>query len=323
MATRSSTRRSKSSVKPKRSSGSREGNSGLGRVDEVLKRQEEKRAAGRVGWVRFNDDEDEPITVRVYDTTLFRDGYIHQVEFKGKRGTFNRDVMCLDQKEEGEPCPGCADELERRYKFWMPVIQRDAPILNDKKKVIGYKDQVLLLSSSSSRLSKALNRVQKKYGLGGQDIEVTRTGSGFDTQYEVERLEKEPLSAEDKDLVKAFDAEKILGRYTEVKDEDSFYDLDDDDKDDDDDSGEQSKRRGSPFGARSKKSSGSSRRKKDDDDNDDDDDDDGEDDDPRPRARRSSRSKAGTKKPGGLGALKAKSSSKSSSKTTTVRRRSR
>ena len=49
--------------------------------------------------------------------------------------------MCLDQNDDGTPCPGCRDDLERRYKFWCRVIEREAEIENDAGKVTGYEDQ--------------------------------------------------------------------------------------------------------------------------------------------------------------------------------------
>jgi hypothetical protein len=284
--------------------------------------------------VKVSDDEDEPTIVRAYDVTppeedkngnpvggMFRIGYIHQVEFeievedrkrKGKMKTITirRDRWCLDQKEEGEPCPGCKDELDRRLKFWLPVIEREAPIVTDAGKVTGYKDRVALLSGGA-RLLAAINRVHKKKGLNNQDVELSKSGEGFNVQYAADALARTSLSADDKQLIKDFDAEKKLDRYTEIYDFDHFYDLPgekDDDEDDDADPGEKSRRRGSSFGPRPGK--GRSSAKQDDTDDDDDDDDDA----PPPRRRRSGSSTAGARKPGGLSGLGKKTS-------TTQRRR--
>jgi hypothetical protein len=332
------------SAKPKR-----QANTGLGGglADDILKRQSEKREAGRTQWVKVSDVEDEPTVIRAYDVTppdqdddgnpvegtgMFRIGYIHQVEFdievedrqrKGKRKeiTIKRDRWCLDQKETGEPCPGCKDEMERRLKFWLPVIERQAPIVTEAGKITGYQDRIALLSGGS-RLLAVLNRIQKKKGLTNQDVEVTKSGEGFNVQYAGDALDRTPLSADDKKLIKGFDAMKKLDRYTQVFDFDHFYDLPGDDKDDDDDDdpGEKSRRRGSAFGPRP----GRGRAKPVDDDDDDDDDDA-----PPPRRRRSGSSQAGRRKPGGLSGLgkKAKSkpaakrSARSTSSTSSTRRR--
>src|SRR3954462_10392823 len=341
------------SAKPKRESA---GNAGLGGglADSILKRQSEKRAAGRTSWVKVSDDEDEPTIVRAYDVTpptmdkdgnptggMFRIGYIHQVEFdidvedRNKRGkrktiTIRRDRWCLDQNEEGNPCPGCKDELDRRLKFWLPVIERDAPIVTDAGKITGYKDRVALLSGGS-RLLAVLNRIQKKKGLVNQDVELSKTGENFNVQYAGEALKRSPLSADDKKLIKDFDAVKKLDRYTEVKDFDSFYDVPGEEHDEDDateDPGEKSRKRGSSFGVRPSKSKGRAKPR--------DDDDEEDDDAPPPRRRRSSASKAGARKPGGLSGLGKRNSkpaakkkparkppARSSSSSTTRRRRPR
>jgi hypothetical protein len=291
--------------------------------------------------VKVSDDEEEPTIVRAYDVTppemdkdgnpvggMFRIGYIHQVEFeidvedrkrkgKTKTITIRRDRWCLDQEEAGEPCPGCKDELERRLKFWLPVIERDAPIVTEAGKITGYKDRVALLSGGS-RLLTVLNRIQKKKGLVNQDVELTKSGEGFNVQYAGEALDRSALSADDKSLIKDFDALKKLDRYTEIYDFEHFYDLPgekDEDEDDDDDPGEKSRRRGSSFGPRPGKGRSSAKSR------DDDDDDDDDDDAPPPRRRRSGRSTAGARKPGGLSGLGKKGSSKPAAKSSSTRRR--
>jgi len=331
------------SAKPKRAAA----NQGLGGglADDILKRQSEKREAGRTSWVKVSDVEDEPTVIRAYDVTppekdrdgnpvggMFRVGYIHQVEWdkevddrkrRGKRKTITirRDRWCLDQDEKGEPCPGCKDELERRMKFWIPVIEREAPIITEAGKITGYKDRIALLSGGS-RLLAVLNRIQKKKGLVNQDVELTKSGEGYNVQYQGEALDRTPLSAADKKLIKGFDATKKLDRYTEIHDFDSFYDMPgeehDEEEDDAADPGEKSRRRGSAFGPRPGK--GRSTRSKPDDDDDDDDA-------PPPRRRRSGQSRAGARKPGGLSGLgKSKPAARKkppAARSTTRRRRPR
>ena len=324
------------SAKPKRETASVGLGGGL--ADDILKRQSEKRAAGRTSWVKVSDDEDEPTVVRAWDVSppeedrdgnptggMFRIGYIHQVEFevegddrqrKGKRKTFTirRDRWCLDQKEQGEPCPGCKDELDRRLKFWLPVIERDAPIVTEAGKITGYQDRVALLSGGS-RLLTVLNRIHKKKGLDNQEIELTKSGEGFNVQYAGEALEKSALSADDKKMVKDFDPIKKLDRYTEIYDFEHFYDLpgEKDEEDEEDDPGEKSRRRGSSFGPRPGKGSSSKQRDEDEDDDDDDT--------PPPRTRRSSSSRAGARKPGGLSGLSKKAGGKKPPTSSTQRRR--
>jgi hypothetical protein len=278
----------------------------LGNVDENIKRSAKRFSAPE--WVKVPDG--ESAVVRVIDVgNDFRDGFVHPVEFEGRgksKKTFTRDVMCLDQNDDGTPCPGCRDDLDRRYKFWCRVIEREAEKTNDSDKVIGYEDQVKILSSGK-RLVGALNKKHKKRDLSLRDIEIEREGTGWDTDYSVEWVDEEdnPMTKEDLALIEA--SEIDLDRYTTVPDFDDFYELPDRDNDDDKDVGERSKRRGSAFGERGSKGSAKKASRDDDDDEDDD----------KPRRRRSStRSKSN-----GLASVKAKrEAGKPTGKT--IRRRS-
>ena len=291
----------------RRSSKSGSSSPGLGNVESNIKKQATR--FKKTGWIKMDDG--ESVVARIVDVGKdFRDGFVHTVEFKGKRGTFTRDVMCLDQEDDGTPCPGCRDDLERRYKFWCRAIEREAEIENDSGKVTGYEDQVKILSGGK-RLAGALNKKHKKHDISKRDVEIEREGTGWDTDYSVEWVDEKdfPLTKEEIKMVEEADID--LERYAYTPDFDDFFELPDrDDKDDDDDdSGKRSVRRGSAFGER-KGSTRSSRNGSDDDDDDDDD---------RPPRRRSSRK---VKSRGGLADIKARKSG-GDSKPTIKRRRSR
>jgi hypothetical protein len=220
---------------------------GGGSVDRHLNRPKRRRSN------RFAQiGEDETIVFRAIDTEeYFADGYVHPVQFERKDGsTYTVDKRCLDPDDEGEPCPGCRDDMERRFKFWLVGILRDADLENKNGKVIGTADQLRLLSSASSRMLKQLNQKHKRRDLARRDIEISRQGEGFDTQYEVEWATDEdvPLTRADRKLIE--EGEEIFeafARYTEIPDEDTFYEEPKFDNDDDDDPGERSRKRGSVF----------------------------------------------------------------------------
>lgn len=299
--------------------------SGLGSVDENLARNEERRKRGKPEWVKIGDG--NSVVVRAVDLAKeFKDGFVHPVQFERKDGSsYTRDVLCLDQKDEGEPCPGCRDDLERRYKFWMLVIERDAEKLNSSGKVIGEEDKIKIMSGAT-RLVKALNAKAKRHDLTQRDVEIAQEGESFGVQYEVEWVDDEdaPLSKADKKLLA--DNEVSIARYTEEPEFDTFYDPpgSDNDDDDDEDIGQRSRKRGSGFSERtSSKKKGSSRRRRDEEDDEDDDDEDDEDEAPRRRSRTSSsKSKISSKKKSSSG-LAGMRAAKSTSKTTGKRRRSR
>jgi hypothetical protein len=278
----------------------------LGNVDANIKKSAKKFKSP--DWVKVPDG--ESTIVRVIDVGKdFRDGFVHPVEFERKgRKSFTRDVMCLDQDDDGTPCPGCRDDLDRRYKFWARCIEREAEKTNDNGKTIGYEDQVKILSSGK-RLVTALNKKHKKRDLSLRDVEIEREGTGWDTDYTVEWVDEEDNPLTDAELKLIEESGIDLDRYTTVPDFDDFYELPDRDSDDDDDVGERSKRRGSPFGEK-KSSRSSSARAKDEDDNDDDEDE-------RPR-RRSGRKPSS----GGIAGIRSKKAGGSTGKSTIRRRRS-
>jgi hypothetical protein len=280
----------------------------LGNVDANIKKSAKKYKSA--GWVKVPDG--ESAVVRVIDVgNDFRDGFVHPVEFDRKGGkSFTRDVMCLDQDDDGTPCPGCRDDLDRRYKFWCRVIEREAAKENDSGKTIGYEDEVKILSSGK-RLVGALNKKHKKRDLSLRDIEIEREGTGWDTDYTVEWVDEEDNPMTEADLKLIEESEVDLDRYTTVPDFDDFYELPDRDNDDDADVGEKSKRRGSPFGEKGKTRSSRKR-----------DDDNGDDEDETPRRRRSSGRKPSSNS-GGLASARAKKAAGGSGKTIRSRRTSR
>jgi hypothetical protein len=291
----------------RRSSG---GGRGLGNVEANIKKSASR--FKKAGWVKIEDG--GSTVVRVVDVgDDFRDGFVHPVEFSPKRGrSFTRDVMCLDQDDDGTPCPGCRDDLERRYKFWCRVIEREAEQENDAGKVTGYKDEVKILSSGK-RLAGALNKKQKRHDLSMRDVEIERDGQGWDTDYGVEWVDDKDVPLTKDEIKMIEDAGLDLDRYASIPDFDDFYELPDrdGDSDDDDDGGERTRRRGSAFAGRKGRSQRSSRNG---DNSDDDDDDD------RPRRRRSTRA---VKPRGGLADIKARKEAGGGSSKPTIRRRSR
>jgi hypothetical protein len=195
--------------------------------------------------------------------------------------------MCLDQNDDGTPCPGCRDDLERRYKFWCRVIEREAEVQNDSGKTTGYEDRVKILSSGK-RLAGALNKKQKKHDLSERDVEIEREGTGWDTDYAVEWVDDKDVPLTDEEVQMIEDSDIDLDRYASIPDFDDFYELPDRDSDSDDEDkpSANARRRGSAFAGRKGRSQRTSR-------NGDSDDDDDDDDDERPRRRRAVKPRGG------------------------------
>lgn len=257
---------------------------GLGKVADAASKQK-----GKAEWLKLDDG--DVAVIRVLDTGKdFKDAYVHRVEMETDEGkTYYADVPCLDQDDTGTPCPGCKDDIDRRYKFWTNVIVRGDDGEADK----------LMIWSGGITIAKRLDKMDARYGIGERDIEVEREGKKMnDTKYEIEWADEEdtPLSDDDKALA---EKKHDLNRYAKPPEFDDFYVPVRERNKDDDDVGDKSVKRGSAFKRRQKE----------------DDDDAGE---RKTASRRRSSSKAS--KPAGLSGF---GKSSSSSKKTTVRRRSR
>lgn len=277
----------------RRTAGRKKKGGTLGRVAAAAARQK-----GKTQWLRL-DDGDE-FTVRVVDVGEdFKDGYVHRVPMEKEDGErYYADVPCLDQDDKGIPCPGCKDDLQRRYKFWANVIVRD---WEDES---GNVADTMMVWSGGITVAKRLDKLDARFGLINRDVDVEREGKKKnDTKYEVEPStdENEPLSDEDKELIanKKFDTT----RYWTPPAFDDFYvppgERDRDDDDDDEDVGSRSVKRGSAFKRRSKSS----------------------DDDEKPRTASRRRKPAEKKSSGTKLSGFNKGSSEGSAKKTTVRRR--
>jgi len=275
---------------PRASRKSREKGGTLGRVSEAAAKQK-----GKAEWLKLSDG--DVVVLRVLDTGKdFKDAYVHRVPMENDEGkTYHADVPCLDQDETGTPCPGCKDDLDRRYKFWTNVIVRGDEDAKDKEE---QKDRIMIWSGGIT-IAKRLDKLDARYGIGNRDIEVEREGSKMqDTKYEIEWADEEdvPLTVEDKKLA---EKKHDLSRYTKAPEYDEFYVPVKERSKDDDDPGEASVKRGSAF-KRRQKEEGEGRKT---------------------ATRRSSSKKSS--KPAGLSGFGKKSSDSSAKKTTVRRRRSR
>jgi hypothetical protein len=230
---------------PERRSSRRSGRSSgsLGHVAKAEKQQKARAAARERKWLKLEDGDE--VVVRLFPSEeFFKDGFVHRVTMEVKGGrTIYPDIMCLDQDDDGEPCPGCKDELQRRYKFWVPVIVRDGEDEN--------KDAVMVWSGGIT-IAKRLNKMASRHDLSKRDIVVARSGSTKDdTEYDIdwEDDEDNPYSSDDKKLM---EQAPDLTRYTKIPEYDDFYKPLGDGDGDGGDVGEQSRQRGNPFLKRKK-----------------------------------------------------------------------
>jgi hypothetical protein len=210
-ATDSSTR--KATIKGRNSSKT---SGGLGRVKQAVKRAAEKKEAMSHRWLRLEDG--DSVVARVLDVgENFRDAYTHRTPMQGKNGTYHADVPCLDQDEDGTPCPGCKKELRRSYKFWTNVLVRDWE--DDEGKTA---DRIMIWSGGIT-IARRLNKMHERHGLHNRDIVIEREGSTKDdTKYDIDWADDSntPLSEEDEVLAKN---RHDIERYVKIPDYDDFF----------------------------------------------------------------------------------------------------
>lgn len=219
-------------VKRKRRSG------GLGMVKTAA-----KGGKGKPEWLKLEDG--DIAYIRVLDTgDNWKDAWTHRTPVERDDGDeMHIDVPCLDQEEEGVPCPGCKNNYRRQYKFWTNAIVRGDEDAEDEDK---QKDRLVIWSGGIT-IAKQLDKLQARHDLRDRDVDVEREGKGKnDTKYTVQWAdeEDEPLTDADKKL-----AEKShdLNRYTEIPEYDDFHKMPGRRDDDDDDTGKSAVKRGSGF----------------------------------------------------------------------------
>lgn len=133
---------------------------------------------------------------------------------------FGDSVMCLDQDDQGSPCPGCARGLSRTARVTINLIWYDAPKFdrepgkdgnvgkikkdsNGHAIIIGTEDCVAVWNASQTvggrlaHLHEKLEQVEGVGGLMGAIIDVTRQGTKKNTKYMVDiDVHKAPTPAD-------------------------------------------------------------------------------------------------------------------------------
>lgn len=177
------------------------------------------RSSSGGGSLRFKLDDGESAVVRFLeqgDEVYFY--WYHDFTHVDKQQGWKIKFPCLDQSDEGTPCPGCEQNLPRKFQGMINVIWRDAPILKrdeegnfvrDKQKNIiieGNEDQVAVWRTGPE-LYKTLAKKDVAFkGLSSRDFEITRDGSGLDTTYSIEPADvdsgPQALSKKDKEIIR-------------------------------------------------------------------------------------------------------------------------
>jgi hypothetical protein len=139
------------------------------------------------------------------------------------------DIVCRDQDNSGEACPGCEAGIKRAVKGFLNVIWRDAPDFpldeesNKYNTKVDYEslpksDKIAILSSGPTLFGR-LDELDEDFTLTDHDFSITREGLKLNTKYKVKKIKKVALSAADKKLA---EDKNDLSHYVRVPEYDEW-----------------------------------------------------------------------------------------------------
>lgn len=166
-------------------------------------------------WFRIEDGEEAIVRFLEQDEDTFWCN-MHDVPVEGRN--FGRDVVCCNQDNDGTPCPGCERDLKRKFKGFVNVIWKEAPVFkrdsdgkmvkdNDNNPIItGHKPQVAVWGAGI-RVFEELDEVNTNYrGLRSRRFKVKRKGKKLDTKYHISPAEvdsgPQDFTSDEKELEK-------------------------------------------------------------------------------------------------------------------------
>ena len=189
---------------------------GFSSVRDASDELEARRGGGGPGalWFRLGDGEETIVRFLEQDDEIFW-VYVHEVPIEGRQ--WGKDEICLNQENDNTPCPGCEQDVHRKFKGFMNLIWQDAPVWkrdaegkmikeNDKPVQIGTKPQVAIWGSGI-RLFEQLDEVNTNYrGLRSRRFKVKRKGQKLNTKYSIAPADvdggPQPLDAQEAELAK-------------------------------------------------------------------------------------------------------------------------
>lgn len=169
---------------------------GFDGVREVAAEVNAKRGSGgNTLFLRFKDGESKTVRFLEQDNDVHW-CWVHESVPAGAR-TYGRDYPCLRQKKGStDPCPGCEAGLDRKFKGYINLIWRDAPVLRRDKegKIVtnqagewqytGETSDQIYVWEGGIKLFEVLDEKNKRYrGLCSRDFDVRRAGVNFPTYH--------------------------------------------------------------------------------------------------------------------------------------------
>lgn len=189
---------------------------GFAGVREASAEVESRRGSGGPGalWFRLLSGEDTIVRFLEEGEEIFW-CYVHEIPIEGRE--WGKDENCLNQENDGTPCPGCEQDLPRKFKGFVNLIWEDAPVwkrdsegkmvkVNEKPVQIGTKPAVAIWGSGI-RLFEMLDEINTNFrGLKSRRFRVKRKGEKLSTKYTINPADvdggPQPMSEWEKELAK-------------------------------------------------------------------------------------------------------------------------
>lgn len=166
-------------------------------------------------WFRLDDGDETIVRFLEQGEDIFW-CYMHEVPVENR--SFGRDVVCVNQEDDGTPCPGCEQGLPRRFKGFINLIWDDAPkfkkdsegklVKGDDNKpiILGHEPQIAVWGSGI-RVFEDLEDTDSTYrGLCSRRFKVKRSGTKLNTKYKIKPAEidsgAQEMSSKEKELAK-------------------------------------------------------------------------------------------------------------------------
>lgn len=210
---------------------------GLAGVRKLAQEREAKAAAAAGGgnkWFKLSNSGDSAIVRFLEEGDDVHWVHAHELPPEGNQ-RWGMNTPCLDQENDGTPCPGCEAGQKRKFQGYINLIWRDAP--NFKRNEDGFfekdgagnlipdgtADQVAIWNSGITVFEELDGKDATYRGLTTRDFKITRKGSGLKTKYVIEPADPDagavPMSDEDQELA---DDKPILSKITEPLEYDVF-----------------------------------------------------------------------------------------------------
>lgn len=186
---------------------------GTNRSEQQQKAAAERRKnSGKETWLKEGEKMTGRFLEQAQDIFEFA---VHEYTVQTNKGPQRREFTCLNDAEDGTPCPGCKAGLKRKFRGVFNLIQRDRPIVRKGSDGFamrdsagnlifdGQEDAVVVWKCPSTTLDLIKGKDKHYKGLMSRDFIVARSGTTF-SPYVIEAADPDagavPMTPQDEEM---------------------------------------------------------------------------------------------------------------------------